>query len=68
MNDVTPTVLTWLGIPIGDDMDGQPAAFLETTPKPSIPTHDTTAIRRLAGASGSDEAILKQLKQLGYIE
>ncbi len=68
INDVTPTVLRWLGIPVGEDMDGKPAAFLETPPEPTIPTHDTTAILRLEGKSGTDEAMLKELKALGYIE
>jgi arylsulfatase A-like enzyme len=68
INDVTPTVLAWLGIPVGEDMDGEPAAFLETPREPVIPTHDTTEILRLDGGSGSEETILKQLKALGYIE
>ncbi len=68
ITDVTPTVLRWLGIPVGEDMDGKPAAFLETPSAPTIPTHDTTEILRLEGASGADEAMLKELKALGYIE
>jgi len=66
--DVTPTVLAWLGIPIGEDMDGKPGAFLEIPPVPPIPTHDTTEILRLEAESGTDESILKELKELGYIE
>jgi predicted AlkP superfamily phosphohydrolase/phosphomutase len=68
ISDVTPTVLGWLGIPVGEDMDGKPAAFLETALEPTIPTHDTTEILRLEGALGTDEAMLKELKSLGYIE
>jgi predicted AlkP superfamily phosphohydrolase/phosphomutase len=68
INDVTPTVLAWMGIPVGEDMDGEPAAFLDTAPVPAIPTHDTTEILRLEGESGTDEAMLKELKSLGYIE
>lgn len=68
INDVTPTVLAWLGIPVGEDMDGKPAAFLEIPIAPTIPTHDTTEILRLEGTSGTDEAMLKELKSLGYIE
>jgi len=68
INDVTPTVLAWMGIPVGEDMDGKPAAFLETALETAIPTHDTTEILRLEGASGTDEAMLKELKSLGYIE
>ena len=32
--DVTPTVLTWLGLPVGDDMDGKPlVAAFESPPE-----------------------------------
>jgi predicted AlkP superfamily phosphohydrolase/phosphomutase len=68
IKDVTPTVLAWLGIPVGDDMDGIPADFLEVDPLPSIATHDTTEILRVEGVVGTDEAMLKELQSLGYIE
>ena len=38
--DVTPTVLTWLGLPVGEDMKGRPAPFLEVEPVPRVATHD----------------------------
>jgi len=68
MADVTPTVLSWLGIPLGEDMDGKPAAFLETPLETAIATHDTTEIIRLEATSSTDEAMLEELKSLGYIE
>lgn len=71
VNDVTPTVLAWLGLPQGRDMDGRPAAFLSppTAQPPAIATHDTKEIDRLELApSGSENAILDQLRALGYIE
>ncbi len=69
VNDVTPTVLSWLGIPIGADMDGQPAPFLKTVAVPPIATHDTTPIEHVPhGRSGAEGAILDQLKSLGYFE
>lgn len=67
--DVTPTVLAWLGLPVGDDMDGRPAPFLTGTRVKRVPTHDTHPVERLAiGASGREEEILKRLEDLGYIE
>lgn len=67
--DVTPTVLTWLGLPVARDMDGKPAAFLDLEPVETIATWDTVEIERASSsASGADEVILDQLKALGYVE
>jgi arylsulfatase A-like enzyme len=67
--DVTPTILTWLGLPLGSDMDGKPAAFLRREPRPPIATYDTKPVERLgAGPSGAERERLEQLRGLGYIE
>ena len=67
--DVTPTILARFGMPVADDMDGQVADFMQLQQKPAIATYDTFEIERLAGEeSGSEEAIMEQLKLLGYIE
>jgi uncharacterized protein YbaP (TraB family) len=70
VNDVTPTILAWLGLPIASDMDGRVAAFL--TPSRTvekIATHDVGEIERIATApSGSEDEILDQLRALGYID
>jgi predicted AlkP superfamily phosphohydrolase/phosphomutase len=69
VNDVTPTVLAWLGLPLGRDMDGRPAGFLETGEPEWIDTHDTTPIRRLpSAASEAEDDILELLRELGYVE
>ncbi len=69
VNDVTPSVLRWLGIPIGADMAGRPAAFIDLPPGPSIPSHDTTPIEYVEdGESGMEAEILDQLRSLGYFE
>ena len=66
---MTPTVLAWMGLPVGRDMDGKPAAFVEVTQAERIPTWDTVEVERATtGASGADGAILEQLEALGYIE
>ncbi len=75
--DVTPTVLTLMGIPVGEDMDGRVAYALiapgfraahETT---TVPSHDTSDWQRshesLTGGEGPDAERVAQLEALGYI-
>lgn len=67
--DVTPTILTWLGIPAGRDMEGRVATFLDRTPPEPIDTHDVGPVERLGTApSGADEVLLERLRALGYFE
>jgi len=69
VNDITPTILTWLGLPLGSDMDGKPAAFLERKPPPPIATHDRKPVDRLATESrGAEPELLDRLRALGYID
>ena len=70
VNDVAPTILAWLGLPVGEDMDGRVASFLEPPQSvTTIATHDTAEIERLGvELSGSEEEILDQLRALGYID
>lgn len=67
--DITPTILTWLGLPVGEDMDGDVAEFVGGEPVARIATHDTSPIERLQSTpSGSDEKMLENLRALGYLE
>jgi hypothetical protein len=71
VNDVTPTILAWLGLPVGNDMDGRPASFLAVDPEDiaRVPTHDTRPVERLDGApSGAEAVMLEHLRSLGYLE
>jgi hypothetical protein len=70
VNDVTPTILAWLGLPVGEDMDGRPAAFLGGGAAATIASWDDTPVeRRAAGGDVDAEAeILEQLRELGYLE
>ncbi len=69
VNDIAPTVLAWLGLPLGEDMDGVVVPFLEHEPIEPIPTHDVKAIEYLDQVpSGREEEILDQLRDLGYVE
>lgn len=67
--DITPTILTWLRLPIGNDMDGSVAGFLGGEPVARIETHDSSPVEWLKPApSGADEKILENLRALGYFE
>jgi predicted AlkP superfamily phosphohydrolase/phosphomutase len=67
--DVTPSVLAWLGLPLGRDMDGRPAAFLERQPPPPIETWDRTPIERVGAPSqDAEERLLEELRSLGYLD
>ena len=71
--DITPTILAWLGLPVGEDMDGRVAAFLGKFPRGKpitrVATHDIDAVERLEfSPSGADEKILENLRALGYIK
>ncbi len=75
--DIAPTILTWMRIPLGRDMDGHPLVRLaaedfdiSNQPK-TVSTHDTRAFLasrptlRMDAASHSER--LEQLRSLGYI-
>jgi len=69
VNDVTPTVLAWLDLPVAEDMDGRPAPFVGAPPTRWIPTYDTKPVDRIETSSQPVEGILiDELKSLGYIE
>ncbi|MBN2383440.1 alkaline phosphatase family protein [bacterium] len=75
--DITPTILYLMGLPLGEDMDGQPCFDLITdeyhqrNPVTKIPSYDQVGTRleydRQAIESNQDQAIRDQLKSLGYI-
>ena len=76
--DIAPTILTWMRIPLGRDMDGRPLGRLaahdfDISDQPaSVPTHDTAAFLasrptlRMDAASHRER--LEQLRSLGYID
>jgi predicted AlkP superfamily phosphohydrolase/phosphomutase len=76
--DIAPTVLTLLGMPVADDMDGRVVEELLTPewrrarPKDTVPTYDTpewiAARARTPLPSGVDADLMERLRGLGYIE
>jgi len=69
VRDITPTILAWAGIPIGRDMEGHVARFLEGIEPRSIPTWKDLPIERLrSGPSGAEPEIMRELRGIGYIE
>ncbi len=74
--DVCPTILTLLGIPVGEDMDGRVIEQVFETPPEveTVPTHDDEhpddGVNR--GEHIEDpyaaQEVLKQLAELGYVD
>lgn len=73
--DFTPTLLTLVGVPYGEDMSGRPMrsvlspSFLERSPPSTVPTHDTAGwrARRPEAPVVEDPERIEQLKNLGYL-
>jgi hypothetical protein len=68
MQDITPTILAWLGLEVARDMDGRPLEFLERQVR-WRDTYDDLAIERVGSGDPAAEAeVLRQLEALGYLE
>jgi len=69
VNDITPTVLAWWGLPVARDMDGRPLPILQEADVEWVASLADTPVERLpARSSGAEEEILEQLRALGYLE
>lgn len=74
--DVAPTVLTLLGLPVGEDMDGRPLLQLLTDPPPPTFVNSWETIAGNAGMHPPTNDVepwqaleaVKQLVALGYLE
>ncbi len=74
--DITPTLLAYLGLPVAEDMDGEPMAhvfgesFLAENPVRTIPTYESGEPKDQEAPMESpmDEGIKEKLRSLGYIE
>ena len=71
--DITPTLLIAMGLPVAQDFDGKPQLalfqkeFLYEHPPQSISTWGTSKQGKPL-ASDEDEALIEELKALGYLE
>ncbi len=71
INDVAPTLLSWLGLPTALDMDGKIASFLTAEEIKPVGSYNGLAIEFVNPAdvpSGVEAEIVDQLKALGYID
>lgn len=74
VNDIAPTILTWLGLPTSEDMAGVSATFLSAEQREAI--RPVASYRDLPIEfvdaeplpSGVEDDIVEQLKSLGYID
>jgi hypothetical protein len=74
--DVTPTLLTALGLPVANDMDGRPlveamtAEFLARHPVTAVESYETGERRKKEHANMDEmsEDLKEQLRSIGYIE
>lgn len=67
--DITPTVLHWLGMPVAENMDGRPAAFVGGGEPRTIASYDGPPIERIDGnGETAEDEIMEQLEALGYFE
>jgi len=72
--DITPTLLQYLGMPVGADMDGKILGEIFTgalakRPIETVATHDEASdLATGYVASAADEKALEHLKSLGYID
>ncbi len=71
--DVTPTLLHYLGLPVGKDMDGRVVEALFAAPRPIryVATHETGERRSgsslAAGDPAATAAAMEGLRALGYL-
>ncbi len=61
--DITPTILSTFGLPVGARMDGTPLSAVESTGTRSYPQFDDDAI-----STGDDGDIERRLSNLGYLD
>jgi predicted AlkP superfamily phosphohydrolase/phosphomutase/tetratricopeptide (TPR) repeat protein len=71
--DITPTILHYFGLPVGEDMEGRVLSeiFADGNPVRTIPTWENPAGRKQGRGSLSAEeskALLEQFVALGYID
>lgn len=73
IHDITPTVLYGMGLPVARDMEGTPAmglfteSFKAANPVQYVDSYGTKDAM-ISATTTEDEALLQQLRELGYLE
>src|SRR6185295_2105171 len=76
--DITPTVLTLLGLPVGEDMHGRPIldafepSFLASHPVRYVPTYESSSLVASTASPApvdpqGDQELRERLESLGYL-
>ncbi len=70
INDISPTLLAAMGLPIPDDMDGAPLldAFLPQRLRPRYRSAEAFTARRHESSGAETAAIEERLRGLGYLQ
>ena len=74
IHDITPTLLYGMGLAVADDMAGSAQMqlfkpeFRASNPLKTVATYGERGDGKASETTGEDEAVLEQLRQLGYIE
>lgn len=74
IHDITPTLLYGMGLAVADDMKGSAyqqlytAEFRAAHPLKTVESYGARGSGKASQTTSEDEAVLEQLRQLGYIE
>ncbi|MDP6979195.1 MAG: alkaline phosphatase family protein [Myxococcota bacterium] len=71
VNDIAPTLLRWMQLPVARDMDGKAASFVADPGVAPVPSYNEIALEFVTpkdAESGAEEEVIERLKALGYIE
>ncbi len=69
VNDITPTILAWMGLAVADDMDGSIGTFLDVASTGRVASYEIGEIEFVdSHSSGVETEIVEQLRTLGYLE
>lgn len=74
IHDITPTLLYGMGLAVADDMAGSAQMklfkpeFRASNPLKTVATYGERGAGQASETTAEDEAVLEQLRQLGYIE
>ncbi|MCP4038525.1 MAG: hypothetical protein GY733_16415 [bacterium] len=69
IDDIAPTILAFMGLPVAHDLDGRIGDFIALAPPEHIASFDDIPVALVDIApSGVEHDIIEQLRTLGYLE